>query len=184
MIDQGAPPQGRGQSVPRTPGLGARLMRRKPVEVLVAEGGQGEGGTLRRSLGLWQLTMISIGATLGTGIFVVLGEAVPKAGPAVTLSFVIAGLTALFSALSYAELAGTIPVMRLLVLVRIRNDGRADRLGVRLVPGAGVRRLGGRRGRRLGRVPQRAARRHDRRDPARPPCPPRPATAACSTCPR
>ncbi len=66
-----------------------RLMRRKPVERLVAEGGHGEGGTLRRSLGLWQLTMISIGATLGTGIFVVLGEAVPKAGPAVTLSFVI-----------------------------------------------------------------------------------------------
>ncbi len=96
---------------PRTSeGLGMRLMRRKPVERLVAEGGHGEGGTLRRSLGLWQLTMISIGATLGTGIFVVLGEAVPKAGPAVTLSFVIAGLTALFSALSYAELAGTIPV--------------------------------------------------------------------------
>jgi APA family basic amino acid/polyamine antiporter len=85
-------------------------MRRKPVERLVQEGGHGEGGSLRRSLGLWQLTMISIGATLGTGIFVVLGEAVPKAGPAVTLSFVIAGLTALFSALSYAELAGTIPV--------------------------------------------------------------------------
>nr|WP_281361231.1 amino acid permease [Actinopolyspora biskrensis] len=56
-----------------------------------------------------QLTMISIGATLGTGIFVVLGEAVPKAGPAVVLSFVLAGLTALFSALSYAELAGMIP---------------------------------------------------------------------------
>ncbi len=59
---------------------------------------------------MWQLTMISIGATLGTGIFVVLGEAVPVAGPAVTISFVIAGLTALFSALSYAELAGSIPV--------------------------------------------------------------------------
>jgi APA family basic amino acid/polyamine antiporter len=85
-------------------------MRRKPVERLVAEGGQGEGGALRRSLSMWQLTMISIGATLGTGIFVVLGEAVPEAGPAVTVSFVIAGLTALFSALSYAELAGTIPV--------------------------------------------------------------------------
>ncbi|MFP3990030.1 amino acid permease [Streptomyces sp. E11-3] len=85
-------------------------MRRKPVEVLVAEGGQGEGGTLRRSLTMWQLTMISIGATLGTGIFVVLGEATPKAGPAVTISFVIAGLTALFSALSYAELAGSVPV--------------------------------------------------------------------------
>ncbi len=84
--------------------------RRKPVERLVAEGGQGEGRHPPPLLGLWQLTMISIGATLGTGIFVVLGEAVPKAGPAVTLSFVIAGLTALFSALSYAELAGTIPV--------------------------------------------------------------------------
>ncbi|MFE9441741.1 amino acid permease [Streptomyces sp. NPDC006602] len=110
MLDQGAPPQQRSQNGPSSPGLGASLMRRKPVERLVAEGGQGEGGSLRRSLGLWQLTMISIGATLGTGIFVVLGEAVPKAGPAVTLSFVIAGLTALFSALSYAELAGTIPV--------------------------------------------------------------------------
>lgn len=93
-----------------TSGFGARLMRRKPVERLVAEGGQGEGGSLRRSLGMWQLTMISIGATLGTGIFVVLGSAVPDAGPAVVISFVIAGLTALFSALSYAELAGTIPV--------------------------------------------------------------------------
>ncbi|MET9127435.1 amino acid permease [Streptomyces sp. NPDC004528] len=110
MLDPGAPPQSRNRTAPPSPGVGARLMRRKPVERLVAEGGQGEGGTLRRSLGLWQLTMISIGATLGTGIFVVLGEAVPKAGPAVTLSFVIAGLTALFSALSYAELAGTIPV--------------------------------------------------------------------------
>ncbi|MET8473758.1 amino acid permease [Streptomyces sp. NPDC006422] len=109
MLDHGAPPR-TPQADPAPAGFGARLMRRKPVDLLVAEGGQGEGGSLRRSLGLWQLTMISIGATLGTGIFVVLGEAVPKAGPAVTLSFVIAGLTALFSALSYAELAGTIPV--------------------------------------------------------------------------
>ncbi|MDQ0963155.1 APA family basic amino acid/polyamine antiporter [Streptomyces sp. B4I13] len=110
MLDQGAPAQQSSHTASARPGAVARLMRRKPVERLVAEGGQGEGGALRRTLGLWQLTMISIGATLGTGIFVVLGEAVPKAGPAVTLSFVIAGLTALFSALSYAELAGTIPV--------------------------------------------------------------------------
>ncbi len=100
-----APPPATGQSL-----IGS-LMRRKPVERLVAEGGHGvDGGGLRRTMTMWQLTTISIGATLGTGIFVVLGEAVPKAGPAVTLSFVIAGLTALFSALSYAELAGTIPV--------------------------------------------------------------------------
>ncbi|MGW5863639.1 amino acid permease [Streptomyces sp. NPDC055239] len=109
MLDQGAPPQDR-PNPSGARGFGGRLMRRKPVELLVAEGGQGEGGSLRRSLGMWQLTMISIGATLGTGIFVVLGESVPKAGPAVTLSFVLAGLTALFSALSYAELAGSIPV--------------------------------------------------------------------------
>ncbi|MFE7287852.1 amino acid permease [Streptomyces noursei] len=111
MLENGAvPPSGGSSSPPPAGGLGARLMRRKPVERLVAEGGQGEGGTLRRSMGVWQLTMISIGATLGTGIFVVLGQAVPDAGPAVVLSFVIAGITALFSALSYAELAGTIPV--------------------------------------------------------------------------
>ncbi|MEC4015525.1 amino acid permease [Streptomyces sp. H27-D2] len=113
MLDQGAAPPAedpRGRNPRPAAGLGSRLMRRKPVGQLVSEGGQGEGGQLRRSLGMWQLTMISIGATLGTGIFVVLGEAVPDAGPAVTISFVIAGLTALFSALSYAELAGTIPV--------------------------------------------------------------------------
>lgn len=106
MLDQGqAPPLSQETRKPVNP-----LMRRKPVERLVSEGGQGEGGSLRRSLTMWQLTMISIGATLGTGIFVVLGTAAPKAGPAVTISFVLAGLTALFSALSYAELAGSVPV--------------------------------------------------------------------------
>src|SRR5690606_18882727 len=88
----------------------SRLFRTKPTEQLVAEGGRGEGGELRRSMGLWQLTLFSVGATLGTGIFVILGQAVPKAGPAVVLAFVLAAVTALFSALSYAELAGTIPV--------------------------------------------------------------------------
>ncbi|MDA0634107.1 amino acid permease [Nonomuraea sp. MCN248] len=87
-----------------------RLFRTKPTERIVAEGGHGEGGELRRTMGLWQLTLFSVGATLGTGIFVILGQAVPKAGPAVVLSFVLAAITALFSALSYAELAGTIPV--------------------------------------------------------------------------
>lgn len=109
MLDQGTAAPDTEAAAPRASVLSA-LTRRKPVEHLVAEGGQGEGGSLRRSLSMWQLTMISIGATLGTGIFVVLGESVPEAGPAVTLAFVFAGLTALFSALSYAELAGTIPV--------------------------------------------------------------------------
>ncbi|MGW8375883.1 amino acid permease [Streptomyces sp. ODS28] len=111
MLDHGAAPSTPPPaSEPGGGGRVARPLRRKPVERLVAEGGQGAGGSLRRSLGLWQLTTLSVGATLGTGIFVVLGEAVPDAGPAVIVSFLIAGLTALFSALSYAELAGTIPV--------------------------------------------------------------------------
>lgn len=92
---------------PRAPRGGLRL---KPVEQLLAQQSDERTGGLRRSMGVWQLTALSIGATLGTGIFVILGETVPLAGPAVVVSFVLAGVTALFSALSYAELAGTIPV--------------------------------------------------------------------------
>jgi APA family basic amino acid/polyamine antiporter len=84
--------------------IGARVLRRKPIDQLTHPGSE-----LKRTMGVGHLTMISIGATLGTGIFVVLGEAVPLAGPAIVLSFVLAGVTALFSALSYAELAGLIP---------------------------------------------------------------------------
>ncbi|MFD4639780.1 amino acid permease [Lentzea sp. NPDC058436] len=84
--------------------IGARVLRRKPIDQLTHPGSE-----LKRTMGVGHLTMISIGATLGTGIFVVLGEAVPQAGPAIVLSFVLAGITALFSALSYAELAGLIP---------------------------------------------------------------------------
>ncbi|WP_308287041.1 amino acid permease [Actinomadura parmotrematis] len=91
-------------------GLLHSLFRTKPIDQVVHEDGQGEGGELKRTMGLWQLTLFSVGATLGTGIFFVLGQAVPVAGPAVVLGFVLAGVTALFSALSYAELAGTIPV--------------------------------------------------------------------------
>ncbi|MET8702418.1 amino acid permease [Kitasatospora sp. NPDC004723] len=103
--------------------LGARLLRRKPVITLIAEsegreglpaGAPEEGGRsgihLRRSIGLWQLSAIGIGATIGTGIFFVLNSAVPSAGPAVILSFVIAAVTAGLTALCYAEMASAIPV--------------------------------------------------------------------------
>src|SRR4029453_18565101 len=93
------------------PRLGAQLLRRKPIGQMVSESGSGEGGTpLVRSFGVLQLTMISVGATLGTGILVILGESVPLAGPAIWISFVSAGLAALFSAVSYAEMAGLVPV--------------------------------------------------------------------------
>jgi APA family basic amino acid/polyamine antiporter len=91
-----------------------RLFRTKSVDEIVALADAADaelgGSNLKRSMGLLALTMFSVGSIVGTGIFVILGEAVPKAGPAVLVSFVLAAITCAFSALSYAELAGTIPV--------------------------------------------------------------------------
>lgn len=66
-------------------------------------------GELSRSLGFWSLTMLSIGAMVGTGIFFVLGSTVSQAGPGVIVAFAIAGLLSILSALSYAELVSAIP---------------------------------------------------------------------------
>lgn len=66
-------------------------------------------GTLRRSLSTLQLAMIGIGGTVGTGIFFILSEAVPAAGPAVSVSFLLAAMVAGLTVLCYAELASTIP---------------------------------------------------------------------------
>jgi basic amino acid/polyamine antiporter, APA family len=84
------------------------LLQRKPTEQLIADT-EDEGG-LRRSVGALDLTALGIGAIIGTGIFVIIGEAIGDSGPAIILSFVLAGVTCLFSALSYSELASTIPV--------------------------------------------------------------------------
>ena len=89
-----------------------RLMRTKSADAEAghegAHGGHGSG-ELNRSLGLFSLVMLGVGATIGTGIFFAMGEAVPKAGPAVIYSFLIAGLAAALTALCYAELASSIP---------------------------------------------------------------------------
>jgi APA family basic amino acid/polyamine antiporter len=89
------------------PSLRAQLFRRKPVAALVAESEQDTG--LARRMGLIPLMCLGIGSTIGTGIFFVLSTAVPEAGPAVVVSFVLAALTAAFTALCYAELASSIP---------------------------------------------------------------------------
>ncbi len=81
----------------------------KPVDQLVADT-KDEANQLKRAVGLLDLTALGIGAIIGTGIFVILGEAIGDAGPAITLSFILAGITCAFSALSYAELASSIPV--------------------------------------------------------------------------
>jgi basic amino acid/polyamine antiporter, APA family len=84
------------------------LLRTKPVEQLQSEAGQ--QGQFRRVLGLWQLTGIGLGGIIGAGIFVLTGVvAATQAGPAVSLSYVIAGIASAAAALCYAEFAGMIP---------------------------------------------------------------------------
>ncbi|MEW9571793.1 amino acid permease [Rhodanobacter sp. Si-c] len=87
----------------------SRMLRHKSVEQLQSEAGQ--RGDFRRVLGLWQLTAIGIGGIIGVGIFVLAGQqAAMNAGPAVALSFLIAGAGSACAALCYAEFAGLIPV--------------------------------------------------------------------------
>lgn len=69
-----------------------------------------EGGELKRTITLFQLSLFGIGATIGTGIFIVFSSAVPEAGPAVIFSFVFAGVVAGLTAICYAELASAVPV--------------------------------------------------------------------------
>src|SRR6478752_6155913 len=88
-----------------------QLFRRKPVPEMSEETGADTGGSeLARTIGLFQLSMFGVGATIGTGIFFVLSVAVPVAGPAVIVSFVIAGVVAGLTAICYAELASAVPV--------------------------------------------------------------------------
>jgi APA family basic amino acid/polyamine antiporter len=76
---------------------------------LVKETG-GEGEQLAKTMGPFTLTALGVGAIIGTGIFVVIGQGADIAGPGVILSFVLAAITCAFSALSYAELASAVPV--------------------------------------------------------------------------
>ncbi|WP_199253911.1 amino acid permease [Mycolicibacterium mengxianglii] len=89
-------------------GLVGQMIRRRPVAG--APVAHGAADHLKRSIGTFQLMMFGVGATVGTGIFFVLAEAAPEAGPAVIISFVIAGVAAGLSALCYAELASSVPV--------------------------------------------------------------------------
>src|SRR3954470_13499741 len=85
------------------------LFATKDTDTLVRDTEE-KGASLQRVVGLLDLTALGLGAIIGTGIFVVIGEAIGDAGPAIILSFVLAGVTCAFSALAFAELASTIPV--------------------------------------------------------------------------
>jgi APA family basic amino acid/polyamine antiporter len=85
------------------------LFRRKSVTALQAEALTDH--SLKRALGSLNLTMLGIGAIIGTGIFVLTGTvAAQNAGPAVVLSFVLAGLASVFAALCYSEFASLVPM--------------------------------------------------------------------------
>jgi APA family basic amino acid/polyamine antiporter len=85
------------------------LFTRKPISVLLEE--MNSDNRLRRVLGPVQLTSLGVGAIIGAGIFVATGEAAHNtAGPALMLSYVVAGVACIFAALCYAEFASMVPV--------------------------------------------------------------------------
>jgi APA family basic amino acid/polyamine antiporter len=90
--------------------MDSNLFKVKSIEQLVGDAEHG-GKALKRSLTAWDLTLLGIGAIIGTGIFVLTGTAAAnQAGPAITMSYLAAGLACAFAALCYAEFASMIPV--------------------------------------------------------------------------
>ncbi|MGX9707872.1 amino acid permease [Laceyella tengchongensis] len=84
------------------------LLRTKDIGALMNEAQS--KGKLKRDLGAWDLTLLGIGAIIGTGIFVLTGTGALTAGPALILSFIIAGVACAFAALAYAEFASLVPI--------------------------------------------------------------------------
>ncbi len=82
-------------------------LRIKSLDAILATA---EKKGLSRTLGAFQLTLLGIGAVIGTGIFVLTAEAAQKAGPGMMLSFVVAGFVCAVAALCYSELASMVPV--------------------------------------------------------------------------
>ncbi|HEX5425300.1 MAG TPA: amino acid permease [Candidatus Acidoferrales bacterium] len=87
------------------------LLKTKPLNVILAEAQQTGEHSLKRSLGPINLVTLGIGAIIGAGIFVLTGTAAAQfAGPAIVLSFVVAGIGCVFAGLCYAEFASMIPI--------------------------------------------------------------------------
>ncbi len=88
-----------------------KLFATKPLKVLMAEAQETGEHTLKRALGPVNLITLGIGAIIGAGIFVITGNAAAQyAGPAIVLSYVLAGLGCFFAGLCYAEFASLIPI--------------------------------------------------------------------------
>src|SRR5215469_7420125 len=91
--------------------MDTHLFVRKPLGTIMAEASDTSEHSLKRSLGPVNLITLGIGAIIGAGIFVLTGTAAAQfAGPAIVLSFVIAGIGCVFAGLCYAEFASMIPI--------------------------------------------------------------------------
>src|SRR5438094_6041339 len=88
-----------------------QLFRTKPLARILAEAEESGEGTLRKTLSATALTLLGVGAIIGTGIFVLTGQAAGKyAGPAVVVSMVLAGIVSALAALCYSEFASSVPI--------------------------------------------------------------------------
>jgi basic amino acid/polyamine antiporter, APA family len=83
------------------------FQRKKPLDLILATA---EKRSLKRQLGAFDLTMLGVGAVIGTGIFVLTAVAANKAGPGMMYSFIIAGIVCALTALIYSEIAAMVPV--------------------------------------------------------------------------
>src|SRR5437773_4944850 len=89
----------------------ANLLAKKPLNLVMTEAYESGEHSLKRALGPGNLISLGIGAIIGTGIFVLTGAAAANyAGPAIILSFILAGIGCVFAGLCYAEFAAMIPV--------------------------------------------------------------------------
>src|SRR5437867_6310141 len=105
MATQVSPPKSQGE--PRQMG---NLLARKPLHLLMEEARETGEHSLKRTLGVFQLTALGVGAIIGAGIFVLSGLGAHYAGPALMLSFVLSGMGCAFAGLCYAEFAAMIPL--------------------------------------------------------------------------
>src|SRR6202051_3231076 len=90
--------------------MGNPLFAKKPMSVLLEEAKETGEHSLKRTLGVLQLTALGVGAVIGAGIFVMAGLGAHYAGPGLMLSFVLSGLGCAFAGLCYAEFAAMIPL--------------------------------------------------------------------------
>jgi basic amino acid/polyamine antiporter, APA family len=87
------------------------LFATKPISQIIAEASETGTHTLKKTLTALDLTMLGVGAIIGTGIFVLTGQAAGKhAGPAVVISMILAGIVSAFAALCYSEFAASVPI--------------------------------------------------------------------------